>query len=177
MNARTAVLPGFAADAISGSARFESKLSCLINVARANNWRGCGGEARNSNHHESISAFLYGPSYPPPSPCGTPLSFSSRTLSNPTPSIAPLFHSVRPRVISTHGAFDLRFCGDGTIKKCRGDDAASAGEAPFLYYPSESPRAMMTRSPPSLRVPLLTKQRCRLNDGLYRFIGPMQSRH
>ena len=70
-------------DAISGSARFESKLSCLINVARANNWRGCGGGggggrgeggSRNSNHHESISALLYGnPSPSPPYPHGTPL--------------------------------------------------------------------------------------------------------
>lgn len=112
-------------DAILGSERYESKLSCLINVARANNWRGYGWEAvALSTHHESISLSLCDPGDPP---TVFPL-FPSRSRS--LLLYRSYFTSHSARVISAHEAFDLLFCGDGTIKKYRDDDDAASATGP-----------------------------------------------
>lgn len=100
--------------------RFGSKLSCLINVARANNWRGCGGGRSSTTHHESISASLS--DLPPPI---VSLLF--------LPDLVSFRFTRLARVISAHKAFDLRFRRDGTIKKYRDDgDAASVAGPSFV---------------------------------------------
>jgi len=88
------------------------------------------GEAVTRSHHESISTFLHVPVSPRNSPIVF-LSFPLEPDSYPRSSVS----LCSARVISAQEAFDLRFCGDGTIKKCRGE-----------FFFSNPPGAMMTRS-------------------------------
>lgn len=119
-------------DAILGSERYESKLSCLINVARANNWRAYGREAV-ALDPSRIDFCL------PLRPGELPIVFPLLPSQSQSPFLhRSYFTSHSARVISAHKAFDLLFCGDGTIKKYRDDDDAASATG-FSLAPSNPP--------------------------------------